>query len=69
MHIYPYRREVWVVVLGDKYYIVDNKDPVIRAFDATGKLVHELQPHVPLEPEKDHLRGPGFHSRNGGHRR
>lgn len=50
MHIFPYRREVWVVVVGDRYHIVDNKDPVIRAFDATGELVDELQPHMPLEP-------------------
>ena len=50
MHIFPYRREVWVLVVGDRYYIVDNKDPVIRAFDASGALVDELQPHMPLEP-------------------
>jgi len=52
MHIYPYRREVWVVVVGDRYHIVDNKDPVIRVFDATGELVDELQPHMPLEPRR-----------------
>lgn len=50
MSIFPYRREVWVVVTGDRYHVVDNKDPVIRAFDATGELVDELQPHMPLEP-------------------
>ena len=50
--IYPYRRETFVVVVGDKYHIVDTKDPVIRAFDATGKLVGELQPHMPLEPKR-----------------
>ena len=52
MHIFPYRREVWVVVVGDRYHIVDNKDPAIRAFDATGELVDELQPHMPLEPRR-----------------
>ncbi len=52
MHVYPYHREVWVVVVGDRYHIVDNKDPVIRAFDATGELVQELQPHMPLEPRR-----------------
>ena len=52
MHVFRYHREVRVVVLGDKYYIVDTKDPVIRAFDATGKLVRELQPHMPLEPRR-----------------
>lgn len=50
MRIYPYRRQVWVVVVGDRYHIVDNTDPVIRAFDAAGKLVGELDPYVPLEP-------------------
>ena len=52
MNIFPYRREVWVVVVGTRYHIVDNKDPVIRAFDATGELVDELQPHMPLEPRR-----------------
>lgn len=52
MNIFPYRREVWVVVVGDRYHIVDNKDPVIRAFDAAGELVDELQPHMPLEPTR-----------------
>lgn len=50
MSIYPYRREVWVVVVGDRYHIVDNTDPVIRAFDATGKLIEELDPYMPLKP-------------------
>ena len=50
--IYPYRRETIVVVVGDRYHIVDTKHPVIRAFDATGKLVGELQPHMPLEPTR-----------------
>ena len=50
--IYPYRRETFVVVVGDKYHIVDNKDPVIPAFDAAGKPVHELPPDVPTEPTK-----------------
>ena len=52
MSIYPYRREVWVVVVADRYHIVDNKDPVIRVFDATGKLVREVQPPGPLEPRR-----------------
>ena len=52
MHVYPYRREVWVVVVGDRYHIVDNKDAAIRAYDATGQLVHELQPPTPLEPRR-----------------
>lgn len=52
MSIYPYRREVWVVVLDDKYHVVDNKHPVIRVFDGSGNLVHELQPYAPLEPQK-----------------
>ena len=47
--IYPYRRETFVVVMGDKFLIVDNKDPVIPAFDAAGKPVHELPPDVPAE--------------------
>ncbi|WP_420449897.1 hypothetical protein [Candidatus Palauibacter sp.] len=50
MSIYPYRREVWVVVVGDRYHVVDNTDPVIRAFDATGNPVNELDPYQPLEP-------------------
>lgn len=52
MSIYPYRREVWVVVVGDRYHVVDNKHPVIRAFDAAGKLVDELEPHMPLAPRR-----------------
>ena len=52
MNIYPYRREVWVVVVGGRYHIVNNKEAVIRAFDTTGKMVHELQPHIPLEPTR-----------------
>ena len=52
MEIYDYRREIFLIVVGDKYHIVDNKDPVIRAFDTDGKLVHELPPDVPLEPAR-----------------
>lgn len=48
--IYPYRRETFVVVVGDKYHIVDTKDPVIPAFDMAGKPVHGLPPDVPTEP-------------------
>ena len=50
--IYPYRRETFVVVVGDRFHIVDNKDPVIPAFDAAGKPVQELPPDVPTEPTK-----------------
>jgi len=52
MSIYPYRRQVWVVVVGDKYHIVDNKHPAIRVFDRSGNVVAELQPYAPLEPRK-----------------
>ena len=48
--IYPYRRETFVVVVGDKYHIVDTKDPVIPAFDMAGKPVHELPSDVPTVP-------------------
>ena len=50
--VYPYRRETFVVVMGDKYHIVDNKDPVIPVFDAAGNPVHELPPDVPTEPTR-----------------
>ena len=49
--IYPHRRETWAVVTGDRYHIVDNKDPVIRAFDMAGDPVGELAPHAPLVPQ------------------
>jgi len=48
--IYPYRRETFVVVVGDKYHIVDTKDPAIPAFDIAGRPLHELPPDVPTEP-------------------
>lgn len=50
--IYPYRSETFVVVTGDKYHIVDNKNPVIPTFDAAGSPVHELPPDVPVEPTR-----------------
>lgn len=48
--IYPYRRETFVVVVGHRYHIVDNKDPAIPAFDTAGRLIRELPPDVPTEP-------------------
>ena len=50
--IYPYRRETFVVVVGDKYHIVGTKDPAIPVFDIAGKPVHELPPDVPTEPTR-----------------
>lgn len=50
--IYPYRRQTFVVVVGEEYHIVDTKDPAIPAFDMAGKLVHELPPDVPTEPTR-----------------
>ena len=50
--IYPDRRETFVVVVGDRYHIVDNKDPAIATFDAAGRLIRELPPDVPTEPTR-----------------
>ena len=47
---YPHLRVTWTVVTGDRYHVVDNKDPVIRAFDMAGDPVGELAPHAPLAP-------------------
>ncbi len=49
--IYPHRRITWPIVTGDQYHIVDNKDPVVRAFDMAGNPVGELAPHMPLDPQ------------------
>ena len=49
--IFPHRRITWPVVSGDRYHIVDNKDPVIRAFDMAGNPAGELAPHTVLNPE------------------
>ena len=49
--IYPHRRIAWLIVTGDRYHIVDNKDPVIRAFDMAGNPVGELAPHTLLNPQ------------------
>ena len=48
--IYSHRRIAWSIVTGDRYHVVDNKDPVIRAFDTAGDQVAELAPHTPLVP-------------------
>ena len=48
--IYSHRRIAWSIVTGDRYHVVDNKDPVIRAFDMAGNQVGELAPHTPLAP-------------------
>ena len=48
--IYSHRRIAWSIVTGDRYHLVDNKDPVIRAFDMAGNQVGELVPRTPLAP-------------------
>ena len=51
MSIYPHRRITWPIITGDRYHIVDNMDPVIRAFDMAGNPVGELAPHTLLNPQ------------------
>ena len=51
MSIYPHRRITWPIVTGGRYHIVDNNDPVIRAFDMAGNPVGELAPHTLLNPQ------------------
>ncbi len=49
--IYSHRRITWPIVTGGRYHIVDNKDPVIRAFDMAGNPAGELAPHTVLSPQ------------------
>ena len=37
-------------MVGDGYYILDNKDPMIPVFDTAGNLLHEAGPDTPPEP-------------------
>ena len=36
--------------MGDGYYILDNKDPMIPVFDTAGTLLREIGPDTPPEP-------------------
>ncbi len=48
--IYPHHRRTWPIVTGERYHILDNKDPVIRAFDMAGNPAGELAPHTVPSP-------------------
>ena len=46
----PFVRRSAVGVLGDGYYILDNKEPRIPVFDTVGNLLHEVGPDIVPEP-------------------
>ena len=46
----PFGRESSTGMIGDGYYILDNKDAMIPVFDMTGTLVREIGPDPPPDP-------------------
>ena len=45
----PFSRESSAGMMGDGYYILDNKDAMIPVFDTAGTLVREIGPDTPPE--------------------
>ena len=46
----PFVRRSRPGMVGDGYYILDNKDPMISVFDTAGTLLREVGPDPPPEP-------------------
>ena len=46
----PFVRWSTAGVMGDRYYILDNKEPRIPVFDTVGNLLHEAGPDIVPEP-------------------
>ncbi len=46
----PFSRKIWPGVLGDAYYLLDNKEAAIPVFDPAGNPIQEIEPGTALEP-------------------